>query len=195
MTGQGTLVNWLRAYRVRHYVRNSIWILPVLGMLGAIGCVRLLYRVDKAIGWESSFQSESARALFSTLASSVFTLVVFVSSALLVAVQLVSSQLTPRIIAIVFKDPVTKYCADRVCFHVHALTCPSCPDQRLRARDHGESGRLQLHGQPRGLSLPDRSPGQGPTTERSLAIRGHTGTRGDRERLPTTRDGLGRHGG
>ncbi len=109
MTGQGTLVNWLRAYRVRHYVRNSIWILPVLGMIGAIGCVRLLYRVDKAIGWESSFQSESARALFSTLASSVFTLVVFVSSALLVAVQLVSSQLTPRIIAIVFKDPVTKY--------------------------------------------------------------------------------------
>ena len=45
----------------------------------------------------------------SSLASSVFTLVVFVSSALLVAVQLVSSQLTPRIIAIVFRDPVTKY--------------------------------------------------------------------------------------
>jgi uncharacterized membrane protein len=37
-----------------------------------------------------------------------FTLIVFVSSALLVAVQLASSQLTPRIIAIVFKDPITK---------------------------------------------------------------------------------------
>ena len=38
-----------------------------------------------------------------------FTFIVFVSSALLVAVQLASSQLTPRIIAIVFRDPVTKY--------------------------------------------------------------------------------------
>jgi uncharacterized membrane protein len=78
-------------------------------MLAAMASIRLLYQIDGAIGWESSFQPESARALFSTLASSVFTLIVFVSSALLVAVQLVSSQLTPRIIAIVFKDPVTKY--------------------------------------------------------------------------------------
>ena len=109
MTGQGTLMNWLQAYRVRHYVRNSIWILPVLGMLGAMACIRLLYRIDEVIKWESGFQPESARALLSTLASSVFTLIVFVSSALLLAVQLASSQLTPRIIAIVFKDPVIKY--------------------------------------------------------------------------------------
>ena len=38
-----------------------------------------------------------------------FTFIVFVSSALLVAVQLASSQLTPRIIAIVFRDPVTRF--------------------------------------------------------------------------------------
>jgi uncharacterized membrane protein len=38
-----------------------------------------------------------------------FTFIVFVSSALLVSVQLASSQLTPRIIAIVFRDPVTRF--------------------------------------------------------------------------------------
>ena len=38
-----------------------------------------------------------------------FTFIVFVCSALLVAVQLASAQLTPRIIGIVFRDPVTKY--------------------------------------------------------------------------------------
>jgi uncharacterized membrane protein len=42
------------------------------------------------------------------MASAMFTLVVFVSSAVLVAVQLASSQLTPRIIAFVFKDPIAK---------------------------------------------------------------------------------------
>jgi uncharacterized membrane protein len=43
------------------------------------------------------------------MASSMFTFIVFVSSALLVSVQLASSQLTPRIIAIVFKDPLTRF--------------------------------------------------------------------------------------
>jgi uncharacterized membrane protein len=102
-------MNWLRAYRVRHYLRHSLWILPVLGMLAALICVRVLYWIDGAIRWESYFQPDPARALFGTMSSSVFTLVVFVSSALLLAVQLASGQLTPRIIAILFRDPVTKY--------------------------------------------------------------------------------------
>ena len=48
------------------------------------------------------------------MAASMFTFIVFVSSALLVAVQLASAQLTPRIIGIVFRDPVTKGIPDRV---------------------------------------------------------------------------------
>ena len=42
------------------------------------------------------------------MASSMFTFIVFVCSALLIAVQLASTQLTPRIIGFVFRDPVTK---------------------------------------------------------------------------------------
>ena len=102
-------MNWLQRYRVRHYVRNSIWILPALGTVAALASIRLLFWIDQMLQWESGFQPDSARALLSTLASSVFTLIVFVSSALLLALQLASSQLTPRIIAIVFRDPVTKY--------------------------------------------------------------------------------------
>jgi uncharacterized membrane protein len=43
-----------------------------------------------------------------TVASALLTSVVFVCSSLLVAVQLVSAQLTPRIINVVFRDSVTK---------------------------------------------------------------------------------------
>jgi uncharacterized membrane protein len=42
------------------------------------------------------------------MASALFTAIVFICSALLVAVQLASAQLTPRIIGIVFRDPVAK---------------------------------------------------------------------------------------
>jgi uncharacterized membrane protein len=101
-------MTWLQRYRVRHYLANSIWVLPVLGMAAAVGAARLLLWAEGAAGWGSGFDPENARALLGTLATSLFTFIVFVSSALLIAVQLASSTLTPRIIAIVFKDPLTK---------------------------------------------------------------------------------------
>src|SRR5215468_8812369 len=101
-------MTWLQRYRVRHYISNSIWIWPLLSMVAAIGAVRFLHWTDERIGWESPLDPDTARAVLGTMAASMFTFIVFVSSALLVAVQLASSQLTPRIIAIVFRDPVTK---------------------------------------------------------------------------------------
>src|SRR4051812_2464801 len=101
-------MTWLQRYRVQHYVANSIWLLPSLGMVAAIGAVRVLHGIDAVVGWQSGFHPDTARAVLSTMASSMFTFIVFVSSALLIAVQLASAQLTPRIIALVFKDPVTK---------------------------------------------------------------------------------------
>jgi uncharacterized membrane protein len=102
-------MSWLTRYRLRHYLDNSIWIFPVLGILAALLTVRLLHRVDQTMGWESSFDPETARSVLGTMASSMFTFIVFVCSALLVAVQLASSQLTPRIIANVFRDPVMRF--------------------------------------------------------------------------------------
>jgi uncharacterized membrane protein len=102
-------MTWLQRYRVRHYLANSIWIVPLLGMVVALVAVPLLHGLEEAMGWQSSANPEAARAVLGTLAASMFTFIVFVSSALLVAVQLASAQLTPRIIAIVFRDPGTKF--------------------------------------------------------------------------------------
>jgi len=77
-------------------------------MVVTLGAVRLLHFIEEQIGWESRSHPDTARAVLGTMAASMFTFIVFVSSALLVAVQLASAQLTPRIIAIVFKDPVTR---------------------------------------------------------------------------------------
>jgi uncharacterized membrane protein len=101
-------MTWLQRYRVRHYIRNSIWIWPFLSMVAAIVAVGLLRTVEEKLGWHASLLPSTAQTLLDTLASSMFTFIVFVSSALLVAVQLASSQLTPRIIAIVFGDRITR---------------------------------------------------------------------------------------
>jgi uncharacterized membrane protein len=103
-------MTWLQRYRIRQYFKNSIWILPLLSMAAAMGVVRLVSWVDLLLGWEAGLDLGTTQMVLGTMASSMFTFIVFVSSALLVAVQLASSQLTPRIIAIVFSDPVTKGC-------------------------------------------------------------------------------------
>ena len=101
-------MTWLQRYRVRQYLRDSIWIYPSVGMVAGLGAVWLLHGIEKGLGWESSVSPDTARAVLGTMAASMFTFVVFVSSALLVAVQLASAQLTPRVIGLVFRDPVTR---------------------------------------------------------------------------------------
>jgi uncharacterized membrane protein len=101
-------MTWLQRYRVRHYLSNSIWVFPVLAAVAAIAAVRLLHRIEEGLGLQSTIESGTAIAVLGTIVSALLTSVVFVCSSLLIAVQLVSAQLTPRIISVVFRDPVTK---------------------------------------------------------------------------------------
>src|SRR5262245_244201 len=64
--------------------------------------------MERTMGSQSSRSLESVRTVMGILAGSMLTFVVFLSSTLLVAVQLASAQLTPRIIGFVFRDRVTK---------------------------------------------------------------------------------------
>jgi uncharacterized membrane protein len=54
-------MTWLQRYHVRHHVRTSIWILPVLGAVAALGVVWFLHRVDEVIGWKADFNPDTAR--------------------------------------------------------------------------------------------------------------------------------------
>jgi len=101
-------MTWLLRHRIRHYVQNSIWGLPALAMVLALAAVQFLHRVEESMGWELGSDPDSARAVLGMLAASMFTFIVFVSSTLLITVQLASAQLSPRIIAMLFRDPVTK---------------------------------------------------------------------------------------
>jgi len=101
-------MTWLQRYHIRHYIQNSIVLLPVMGLVAGLIVTWLLHSIEKKMGLQSSFSAEAARMVIGTLAAAMLTFIVFLSSTLLVAVQLASAQLTPRVIAFVFRDPVTK---------------------------------------------------------------------------------------
>jgi uncharacterized membrane protein len=102
-------MNWVKRYRIKLYIRNSIWIFPALSIAGALLAVALLNRIESALGWQMSLSPDTARAVMGTIASSLFTLVAIASSAILVVVQLASAQLTPRLIALVYRNSVRKF--------------------------------------------------------------------------------------
>jgi uncharacterized membrane protein len=101
-------MTWLQRYRLRHYVRNSIWIYPVVAMVTALVLIRLLHWIEGELGWQANLDPETTRTVLGTLAGAMFTFIVFVCSSLLLVVQLASAQLTPRVIATIFRDRVTK---------------------------------------------------------------------------------------
>jgi uncharacterized membrane protein len=78
-------------------------------MIVALAAIRISYWLDLHYDWELKVQPDTAKVVLSTLAASMFTFVVFVSSALLIAVQLASAQLSPRMIALVFRSSVTRF--------------------------------------------------------------------------------------
>lgn len=101
-------MSWLTRYRIRLYLHNSIWVLPALSIVGGLLAVALLSRLERAFRWEMDVSLETARAIMGTVAASMFTLLVLVCSAVLVAVQLASSQLTPRMIGLIYRNPFRK---------------------------------------------------------------------------------------
>ncbi len=102
-------MTWLQRHRIRHYIEDALSILPMLRPLAALLIARSLHWVETVMHWESSFDPETAHFVLGTMAASMFTFIVFISSALLVSVQLASSQLLPRIIALVFRNPAMRF--------------------------------------------------------------------------------------
>ena len=101
-------MNWRQRYHLKIYIRSSLWVMPTISIIVALVIVAQLTRYENSIGSHSSISADNMRMIMSTIAGSTFTLVVLVSSAVLLAIQLASAQLTPRIIAMVYRNPYQK---------------------------------------------------------------------------------------
>src|SRR5437867_1904304 len=106
---EGLLLTWLQRHRLRRLLGASLWITPAACMVGAIAIAPLIRRLDEATRWSLfGFGPAGARALTAAFVSTTFTCIVFVFTILLVAVQIASAQLTPRIIARAFANNATR---------------------------------------------------------------------------------------
>lgn len=86
-------MRWIHRYRISTFVRSALWLVPLVSMVFALLLAPLLRRLDQAMGWTLfGFGLDGARALLAMLAASMLSLLVFVLSALLIAVQVASAQ-------------------------------------------------------------------------------------------------------
>jgi uncharacterized membrane protein len=110
-------MTWLQRYRLRAFLASSLWIVPVAGMALALVFAPLLRRLDSATGWTLfGFGPDGARTVLGGLVASIFTFVVFVFSILLVAVQIASANLTPRVIAGILAHRPVRVCVGLMVF-------------------------------------------------------------------------------
>lgn len=90
---------WIVRHRVWSYVRSSLWLVPLAGMILALIATPMLRWIDSNGDWSLlGYGLDGARAVLGILAGAMLSLVVFAFSALLITVQLASTQLTPRVI-------------------------------------------------------------------------------------------------
>ena len=111
-------MRWIHRYRISTFLRSALWLVPLGSMVLAVALTPLLRHIDRATGWALfGFGLLGARALLAMLAASMLSLLVFMLSALLIAVQIASAQLTPRVIAATFvRDRPVKFTIGLVVF-------------------------------------------------------------------------------
>ena len=94
-------MTWNRWYAFRSYVRSSLWIVPFIALLLEQVTFRVVYALDARIGWVPPWplSLSGTQSALQTIITLSLSFIVFTFGSLLVAIQVASGQLTPRIIA------------------------------------------------------------------------------------------------
>lgn len=94
-------MGWSHWYSVRSYVRSSLWVVPFIALVLYVLVVRVAYRIEGLLDWQLlwPFGLDGTRTMLQSVVGLTETFFVFTFGSLLVAIQVASGQLTPRIIA------------------------------------------------------------------------------------------------
>jgi uncharacterized membrane protein len=104
-------MSWATSFRLRQYLRGSLWVLPLLGgVLGAIlGGVDTV--VDKSIHLPASltYTSSTATTVLSTIVGAVAALTGFVVTVTVLVVQMATGTFSARYMRLWYRDPMLKW--------------------------------------------------------------------------------------
>ena len=113
---RGRMSSSLASHWRREVLRTSLWFVPSLEVLGAIGLFigtlaadRAAYRGDFVLpGWVISGSADAARQILTTIAAAIITVVGVVFSIILVTLTLASTQFGPRMLRNFIRDRGTQ---------------------------------------------------------------------------------------
>jgi uncharacterized membrane protein len=96
---------------LRRYTSHALWVVPFSAIILELALYRILNALDDMLGWHFQRLSASgAQSLLDTIITMNLSFVVFTFGSLLVAIQVASGQLTPRIIATtLLRNNVVRY--------------------------------------------------------------------------------------
>ena len=104
-------LTWNRIYRAMSYSRSALWIVPFIAIAAVFIAVPILRLLDSWITWRlTNLGERGSQSMFETVITLNLSFLVFTFGSLLVAIQIASGQLTPRVIATtLLRDNVVRY--------------------------------------------------------------------------------------
>jgi uncharacterized membrane protein len=104
-------MHWNQLYSLRNYLKSSLWVVPFIAIPLALVATRSLHRLDAWLDWTLlGYGAAGAKTLLDAFVTATLSFVVFTFGSLLVAIQVASAQMTPRIIATtLLRNDVVKY--------------------------------------------------------------------------------------
>lgn len=101
---------WARFFSIRQYVRQSLWVLPLVGGLVGVGLAQadlwLETRLTLPSGW--TYSQATASTLLSAVAGAMVGLLGFVVTIGVLVVQMATGTLSPRFMRIWYRDRLQK---------------------------------------------------------------------------------------
>src|SRR6476469_7514717 len=104
-------MSWNQIYKLKGALKTSLWVVPIIAIPLELLTIRIVHWLDDWLGLQFlGLNITGAQTLLQTIATAALSFVVFTFASMLVAIQVASAQLTPRIIATtLLQDRVVKY--------------------------------------------------------------------------------------
>jgi uncharacterized membrane protein len=93
-------MEWRTRYALKSYLRSSMWLVPLVAYAVSLVAIRILGWMDARLQWQWAWQLDIGvlQNVLQMFVAAMLSFIVFTFSSLLVAIQIASTQLTPRII-------------------------------------------------------------------------------------------------
>jgi uncharacterized membrane protein len=103
-------MTWATRFRIREYLRESLWVLPAVGAVVGILVAAVMISIDShvTVPADWSYSPSTASTVLSAIVGAVAALTGFVVTVTVLVVQMASGSFSPRSMRLWYRDPVLK---------------------------------------------------------------------------------------